>query len=295
MDAIDVANRQRAGRASRSNSRGTAQNAPERRRSSRETELQRPGLLLLEGVVYAGFGSDCDDDPLPGLGVRRLHRRCSQGALDLGDGRQRRRHLAVRRRPHLRRSRHDPVSAPATAARRDRRRSGHRRRATSASRSSGCGVQPDGSLKATDFFAPFDAAELTAGTPTSPPAASPGCPTNTSARPRSHHLAVAVGKDGYVYLLNREDLGGIGEGPRRHRRRRAADRPVRRRLVAPGRLARAKAAGSTSRRHPAARAASGSAGNLRVYQYGVSGTGCTDALAAGRPPPKRSASPRARP
>jgi len=34
-----------------------------------------------------------------------------------------------------------------------------------------------------------------------------GLPDEYFGTPRSHRLAVAVGKDGYVYLLNRENLG----------------------------------------------------------------------------------------
>jgi len=44
---------------------GTAQNAPGQDFHPK-TELQRPGLLLLEGVVYAAFGSDCDTSPWQG-------------------------------------------------------------------------------------------------------------------------------------------------------------------------------------------------------------------------------------
>ena len=44
---------------------GTAQNASNQTFTA-QTELQRPGLLLLEGVVYAGFGSDCDATPFQG-------------------------------------------------------------------------------------------------------------------------------------------------------------------------------------------------------------------------------------
>src|SRR5438105_5641026 len=44
---------------------GTAQNAPGQTFAP-TTELQRPGLLLMNGVVYAGFGSHCDHGPWQG-------------------------------------------------------------------------------------------------------------------------------------------------------------------------------------------------------------------------------------
>ncbi len=86
------------------------------------------------------------------------------------------------------------------------------------------------------------------------------------------HLAVAVGKQGYVYLLNRDSLGGIGQGPS------GSDNVVQR--IGPyggvwsrpgvwpgdgGWVYIPTASGGES--------ASGSAGNLRVYSYGLSGTG----------------------
>ena len=44
---------------------GAAQNASGQTFTAK-TQLQRPGLLLMEGVVYAAFGSDCDADPFQG-------------------------------------------------------------------------------------------------------------------------------------------------------------------------------------------------------------------------------------
>ncbi|MFI4992854.1 MAG: PQQ-binding-like beta-propeller repeat protein, partial [Solirubrobacterales bacterium] len=44
---------------------GTAQNAPSRTFSP-TTQLQRPGLLLMGGVIYAAFGSHCDHPPWQG-------------------------------------------------------------------------------------------------------------------------------------------------------------------------------------------------------------------------------------
>ena len=79
-----------------------------RRRSTRPTHLQRPGLLLMNGVVYAGFGGHCDHAELPGLG-HRLHddgpHLDAVGRRSGRDGQPGRRDLAVRRRPRVRRVR----------------------------------------------------------------------------------------------------------------------------------------------------------------------------------------------
>ena len=72
-------------------------------------------------------------------------------------------------------------------------------------------VQPNGSLKAVDFFSPTNGAlldrddtDLASGGPMAIPAG-----YGTSRYP---DLLVEDGKDGRVWLLNRDDLGGVGQG-----------------------------------------------------------------------------------
>ncbi len=117
---------------------GTAQNQPGQTFQPTR-ELQRPGLLLMNGVVYAAFGSHCDDTPWQGwvFGVSTAGR--SEGALGRGRIGQRRGHLAVGRGPDVRRPGHGCSSPPATAARPRRRRRAAPRRRASASRS--CALQ----------------------------------------------------------------------------------------------------------------------------------------------------------
>ena len=75
------------------------------------TAMQRPGLLLMNGVVYAGFASHCDYTPFVGYVVGVSTSRPADD--DVGDRiRQRQRggrDLAVRRRTGVRRSRSDPA------------------------------------------------------------------------------------------------------------------------------------------------------------------------------------------
>jgi outer membrane protein assembly factor BamB len=249
---------------------GTAQNAPGREFQP-GAQLQRPGLLLMDGVVYAAFGSDCDTPPWDGwvfgvsiagsITARWVADQTAEGAgiwqsgagltsdgegrilLSTGNG-----------------------GAPTTPA-------------LGAEPPENLGesvvqlqAQGDGSLKAVDFFAPFDAASLDSWDADFASGGVTGLPDAYFGTPATPHLAVAVGKDGYVYLLNRDSLGGIGQGPG------GSDNVVQR--IGPyggvwsrpgiwpgegGWVYIPTASGGNS--------SSGSSGNLRVYQYGLSGAG----------------------
>ncbi|HEX7292189.1 MAG TPA: choice-of-anchor D domain-containing protein [Conexibacter sp.] len=248
---------------------GAAQNASAQTFNA-TTELQRPGLLLMDGVVYAAFGGHCDITPYQGwvFGVstggvvkaRWVADQTGNGAgiwqsgagltsdgsgrilLSTGNG-----------------------GAPNSAI------LGSTPPGNLGESVVRLSVQADGTLRATDFFAPFDAfsldswdADFASGGVTGLPR-----PFGTAALP---NLAVAVGKQGYVYLLNRDDLGGSRQGPS------GSDRVVQRIGPYGGVWARPgvwpgdggyvyipTASGGNS---PA-----GSSGNLRVYKYGLDGAG----------------------
>ncbi len=267
MDAVEVATgKERAGFPVEL--AGSAQNAPSQKFEP-ETELQRPGLLLMNGVVYAGFGSDCDHTPWQGwvFGVstegkvtaRWTSRPSGDGAgiwqsgagltsdgsgtilLSTGNGGA------------------PTVPTPGSSPPASLGESVVRLR-----------VQPDGSLKAVDFFAPFDAVELDAH---DADFASGGVTAlneqffGTLTTPR---LAVAVGKDGYVYLLNRENLGGFQQASG------GGDNVVDRVGPYGGVWSRPGVWGGEGGWvyiPTASGGPGGYSGFLRVYQYGVSGSG----------------------
>jgi lectin family protein/ASPM-SPD-2-Hydin domain-containing protein/putative pyrroloquinoline-quinone-binding quinoprotein len=174
--------------------------------------LQRPGLLLLGNKVYAAFGAHCDAGPWQGWIVGLTKDGTSQtrwvantttdgagiwqsggGIMSDGAGRM--------------------FVATGNGGAPEPTHFG-----SEASTMPNLGeavvrveVQADGSMRAADFFAPSDAKDLDGYDADFASGAPVGLPDSfgTTAYP---HLLVAVGKQGYVYLLNRDNLGGIGTG-----------------------------------------------------------------------------------
>ncbi len=249
---------------------GTAQNASHQTFTAK-TELQRPGLLLLEGTVYAGFGSDCDADPFQGwiFGVSEngtVKARWTSETGNDGAGIWQSGAGLTSDGPGtiLFSTGNGETPLPPTP--------GNEPPGTLGEAVVRVHVQPGGELKATDFFAPYDAATLASADADFASGGVTGLPSEFFGTASVPHLAVAVGKDGYVYLLNRDNLGGIGEGPGE------GDKVVQR--IGPN-------GGVWSRPGvwpgqggwvyiPTAsngKSAGGSSGKLDVYKYGVSGGG----------------------
>jgi hypothetical protein len=192
--------------------RGTAQNAPARTFAP-TNQLQRPGLLLLNGVVYAAFGSICDISPYAGwifgvttAGTLRTRWSAMTSSADgagiwqsgsgiMSDGLNRL-FVATGNGGFVLTGPTPGSSPPADLGIAVVR----------------LAVQADGTLQPKDFFSPRNAPDsstrnidLGAGGPVGLPNAYFG----TSQLP---HLAFIQGKDGYGYLLNRDNLGGYRQG-----------------------------------------------------------------------------------
>ncbi|GIG00782.1 choice-of-anchor D domain-containing protein [Catellatospora citrea] len=177
------------------------------------TAAQRPGLLLLDGVIYAGFASHCDYGPYVGYvaGVKTSTPAMSTlwsteagrsngmagiwqsggGLVSDGPGR-----IIVATGNGVSPAPGPGFSPPGTLAESVIRLQ----------------VNGDGSLTARDFFSPFnntrldqDDTDFGSGGPMALPAG-----FGTAAHPR---LLVQTGKDGRVYLLDRDNLGGNAQGP----------------------------------------------------------------------------------
>jgi hypothetical protein len=249
---------------------GAAQNAPGQTFQP-TTELQRPGLLLMNGVVYAAFGSDCDFNPWQGwvFGVSTAGQTKARWvSVSSGSG------------AGIWQSGAGITSDGSGTLMVSTGNGGAPTVATPGKSPPGSlgesivrlAVQPDGSLKTVDFFAPFDADQLDTWDADFASGGITGLNSEYFGTPSTPHLAVAVGKDGYVYLLNRDELGGFMQGPS------GSDKVVQR--IGPyggvwsrpgvwpgdgGWVYIPTASGGES--------SGGSSGFLRVYKYGVSGSG----------------------
>jgi PQQ-like domain len=210
MDALDVTNGQeRQGFPVQLS--GAADNAPSISFNPK-TQQQRPGLLLMNGVVYAAFGGHCDYSPWRGwvFGVSTAGRiaarwvdntSSSSGAgiwqSGVGLSSDASGSILFISGNGAAPSAATPGSSPPTSL----GESVVRLR-----------VQSNGSLSAVDFFAPFDAAQLDQNDVDFGSGGLVGLPDAYFGTPAIPHLAVAVGKEGYVYLLDRDNLGGYKQG-----------------------------------------------------------------------------------
>jgi hypothetical protein len=278
MDAIELANKGHEKAGFPVELGGTAQNAPGQTFTPKY-QLQRPGLLLMEGVVYAAFGSDCDFGTFQGwiFGVTEsgtVKARWTSETANNGSGIwQSGAGLASDGPGTILFSTGNGATPIAPTP-------GSEPPGTLGESVVRVRVQGNGELRATDFFSPYDAATLAEWDADFASGGVTGLPNAYFGTGSIPHLAVSVGKDGYVYLLNRDSLGGIGQGPFE------SDKVVQR--IGPN-------GGVWSRPGvwpgeggwvyiPTAsngKSAGGSAGRLDVYRYGFSGGGSPTLTLAG--------------
>lgn len=190
---------------------GAAQNAPGVNFAP-TTQLQRPGLLLLNGVVYAAFGSHCDVHPWRGwiMGVStqtaQVTARWVDNKTEDGAGIWQSGAGITSDGPDTMLVSTGNGGAPTTPT------PGNTPPANLGESIIRLHVQPNGELKPVDFFAPFDAQFLDENDADFASGGVTGLPSEYFGTPALPHLAVAVGKAGYVYLLNRDNLGGYRQG-----------------------------------------------------------------------------------
>ncbi len=176
------------------------------------TQMQRPGLLLLGGVVYAAFGGHCDYQGYVGwvIGVNGTSGAITSrwvaetgsgfraGIWQSGGG------LVSDGPGQILLTTGNGVSAKAGPGKPPPGALGEAVVRLA--------VGTNGQLAATDYFSPVNATQLDQNDTDLGAGGPMGLPTGfgTTAHP---HLMVQVGKDGRVFLIDRDDLGGSGQGP----------------------------------------------------------------------------------
>jgi hypothetical protein len=178
-------------------------------------ELQRPALLMMNGVIYAAFGSHCDREPYEGwiVGVSTAGHVTTKwaasahggsiwqsggGLVSDGSGQI----LFSTGNDNEKAGKWDPPKGPGN-------KPPEGKLGESVVRVE---VQSKGELTAKDFFSPFDNKTLDEGDIDLGSSAPVALPSQFGKETNVPHLLVQEGKSGYVYLLNREQLGGMGEG-----------------------------------------------------------------------------------
>jgi hypothetical protein len=176
-------------------------------------QAQRAGLLLLNGVVYAGFGSHCDTGPYQGwiAGVSTSGQLVTLWTTEPGQGPdangaiwQGGSGLASDGDGSIFFATGNGTSPSAPVA-------GSTPPNALGDAVVHVAVQGNGTLRATDFFMPHEATTMdpddldlgSGGTVLLPDA------WGTATVP---HTAVQIGKEGILYLLNRDSLGGYQQG-----------------------------------------------------------------------------------
>lgn len=178
-----------------------------------KTAMQRPGLLLLDGVVYAGFASHCDYGPYVGYvagfnassGKQTTLWSTESGSSDALGGIWQAGGGLVSDGPGRIIVSTGNGSSPAPGP-------GKTPPGNLAESVIRLQVGSDGNLTAKDFFSPYNNTNLDRDDTDFGSGGPMGIPDGygTSAHP---HLLVQIGKDGRVYLLDRDDLGGTAQGP----------------------------------------------------------------------------------
>lgn len=176
-------------------------------------QMQRPGLLLLNGVVYAGFGAHCDFEPWHGyvVGVDAASGRqtamwtsetddagsgagiwqAGGGLVSDGDGR-----IILATGNGI-----SPKPGPGTSPGSYLAESVVRLQ-----------VGSDRSLTPVDFFSPSNNKTLDLND-TDLGSGGPAALPDSFGTAKVPHLLFQEGKDGRIFLLNRDNLGGMGQGP----------------------------------------------------------------------------------
>ncbi|MGH9018996.1 MAG: choice-of-anchor D domain-containing protein, partial [Acidimicrobiales bacterium] len=182
------------------------------------SELQRPALLLLGDVVYAAFSGDCDDPPYRGVVVgvsTTAHDITAMWSDEAGAGTDQDSQSGIWQSGgglvsdgpnQILLTTGNGVSPPPVAG-------GASTPSTLSESVVRLTVGSDGSLTATDFFAPANGPDLDTNDQDLGSGGPIALPSQYFGTPADPDLLMQVGKDGRIFLLDRDDLGGREQGP----------------------------------------------------------------------------------
>jgi hypothetical protein len=180
-------------------------------------QQQRPALLLLNGVVYIAFASDCDITPYRGIvvGVSTATHAITMWSDEAGVGTGEDSQAGIWQSgaglvsdipgriilttgngvsPQPAKSSEPPETLSESVV--------------------GLTVEPSGQLKPSQFFAPSNAPELDENDEDLGAGGPIALPTEYFGTKSIPHLVVQVGKDGRVFLVNADNMGGYRQGPK---------------------------------------------------------------------------------
>ncbi|WP_165845663.1 choice-of-anchor D domain-containing protein [Streptacidiphilus pinicola] len=177
-------------------------------------ENQRAGLLLMDGKIYVGFGSHCDINPYRGFVVSvdttgrteklwTTENSATNGMSGIWQGGG---GLVSDGSGRIFLSTGNGVTPPAGP--------GTNPPGQLSESVVRLGLNSDGSMHAQDFFSPANAPTLDQNDTDLGSGGPLGLPATPFGSSKAHpHLLVEVGKDGRVFLLDRDNLGGRKQGP----------------------------------------------------------------------------------
>lgn len=180
-------------------------------------QMQRPGLLLLNGVVYMGFASDCDIAPYRGIVVgvsTSAHKITTMWSDESGTGTDENSEAGIwqgggglvsdipGRIIVTSGNGVSPTAAPSNDP-----------PDTLSESVIGLTVGSGGELKPTQFFSPSNAPTLDQNDEDLGSGGPVALPTEYFGTSAHKHLVVQVGKDGRIFLVDADNMGGSQQGP----------------------------------------------------------------------------------
>ncbi len=176
---------------------------------------QRPGLLLLGGVVYAAFGSTCDLGTYSGwvFGVSTAGAITARWNDEAGQGPTAQAGIWMAGSGIMSDGPGTMVVVTSNGVAPPGPGPGDEPPQALGQSVVRLYVEPNGQLQPVDYFSPSNAAQLSALDQDFGSGGAVQMPPVTFSTPAHPELIATIGKEGYLYLLDAASLGGMGQGP----------------------------------------------------------------------------------